>query len=140
MYCPTYHITMASRHCLLYQDYARGAVKLRHTKLVTGDTRERQLAMRYRPCLDCETGRQVKANGGQDMDGDIKALKDNHVAQYEHYQCRKCGEVKTQNQFYRLSSSGKLNLTECKQCASERHKAKSAAKKQRKFHDGRKHL
>lgn len=130
MYCPVYHITMGTAYCLLYQERAVGTAKRENgtppPMSILGVWKQK-----YRPCLDCERGKKVRENG-EDMDSDVVRLKGNYKR--SGGQCKKCGEWKDDSEFY-ISSTGKVMFSECKKCASIRHKSIAAAKKADKHID-----
>lgn len=122
MHCPVYRATIPASLCLTYQDRAAGKW---HTKDKNKASIECWID-KYQTCLKCEAGKKVKANGGNDMDADVQALKEKRSL--HNYTCRKCGEPKDREDFY-VSSEGKVLVAECKSCASDRHKATALAKK-----------
>lgn len=67
---------MASSLCIEYQARAQGKSKTTRTWTDRQAILE-QWEIKYKPCLNCEQGKEIAANGGKD--DDVESLKQNHV-------------------------------------------------------------
>jgi hypothetical protein len=113
MHCPVYHITIRSSLCLLYQDRAAG--KIGRIKYAFTNYRGmlKIWKSKYKPCLYCETGRQIRENGGKDMDRDVQALKEQKTATKF---CQRCSSNKPISEYNRNASMKDGLQTYCKPC------------------------
>ena len=121
MYCSVYKITMRSALCLEYQARARGEAKSRKSGLEFYGNPE-YWRQKYRPCLDCPTGRKVLETGGKGMDGDVDGLiaKRNDLTTTSWQICRSCGQKLPLAEFYESKKGSGKYTTECKSCVKKR--------------------
>lgn len=121
MYCSTYKITMRAAMCLEYQARARGEAKPRKSGLAFYGNLE-YWRQKYRPCLDCPTGRKVLETGGIGMDGDVDGLiaKRNDITITSWQVCRSCGRKLPLAEFYEKEKGSGKYTTECKSCTKKR--------------------
>lgn len=134
MRCDIYNATIPASLCLEYQDRAVGKY---HPKY-SNQARRECWDSKYKPCLTCEMGQKVKANGGKDMDRDIETLKaarslsqspDGAIGQI----CKVCGVLKNFSEFYEVVAGSKRYIKECKTCTKKRVAEQATAKRQAKL-------
>jgi hypothetical protein len=126
MHCPVYRATIPTSLCLTYQSRAAGNIsprdKLRAKIECWKD--------RHRVCLTCETGKEVKKNGGKDMDGDVQRLKESASHKRSGQICTECGIPQDYGNFYETAAGSGKYVKVCKECTKNRVKRQAKAKRE----------
>lgn len=116
MHCPIYNFTARSALCLEYQARARGESLPKKSSYNHPSEKSTLWAIKYKSCLTCETGRQVKENGGSDSDVENLIAMKNEAAARQLKRCPTCKLEKPLDAFARnrTNKDGLQNC--CREC------------------------
>lgn len=116
MHCPIYKATMRSTQCIEYQKRARGD-SLPKKSIYTHPSDGSVLwAIKYKPCLTCDVGRQIRKNGGDDSDVEAKIAQANETAARQLKRCSTCKLEKPLADFGRNRSTKDGFSLNCRAC------------------------
>ena len=122
MHCPVYMITMRSTLCLEYQARARGESLPRKSIYSHPSEGSTLWAIKYKPCLTCETGRQVKENGGNDADVENLIVTRTETEARQLKRCQHCKQEKPLDEYRRNASAKDGKQKYCRECQSAAQK------------------
>lgn len=119
MHCPIYNATMRSKNCLEYQARARGESLPKKSIYSHPSDGSVLWEIKYKPCLTCETGREIRENGGDDSDVEAKIAQANGAADRQLKRCNHCKLEKPPADFSRNRTNKDGLQNSCRSCSAE---------------------